>query len=77
MKYCQNCKHAKIFKLSGSSWCEGPALKITNYISPKGDYAASRCLTERSPEGFCKPEAKYYEPNFLTRAREFFLGAKP
>ena len=75
MKYCTNCKYSKSY-WAGSTWCEGPQNIIVNYVSSKPDYRASRSINERT-SGACGPEAKYYKPDFLTRAQEFLLGAKP
>lgn len=76
MKHCINCKYCKNYRWAGSAWCEGPQNIIVNYVSSKPDYRASKCINERT-DGACGPAAKYYEPDFLTRTREFLLGAKP
>ena len=37
----------------------------------------NKCVSERRTTGSCKPEAIYYEPNFITRTKEFLTRAKP
>jgi hypothetical protein len=78
MKYCTNCKYSKNYRL-GSTWCQGPQNIVVNYVSSKPTYMAIRCSNERTASGSlsCGREAIYYEPDFLTRAKEFLLGAIP
>ena len=58
LKFCKDCDHYRMVA-NGSDECKCPWIpKEINLVS--GENRELYCFIERTPKGYCKPEAVYF-----------------